>query len=191
MGDQLMKRVVRDWGDLPGNAYKALMVMASCAMDDGKPPVYFGGWERLALTGLGRREGWPADGDLGDPAERFRRSSEELVRRAVKCLVERGALKVRTRGRLGVRAEYELVLPQLNVGSLPRQSVAGEQQKVATQQRTVGAYSQQSSPQTQSAEPISPIGVRHQGAAPAVENHRLTDRERESARRRIDGEAVA
>lgn len=191
MGDALMKQVARDWGHLPGNAYKVLMVMCSCAMDDAKPPIYFGGWERLASTGLGRLPDWPADADQSESAQRFRKTSEELVRRAIQALIKKGAIATHKHGRLGVRAEYALLLPQRFVGSLPQQNVAGGQQIVAGGQQNVGANSQQSFQHPQAAKPISPMGVRHQGDPRPVDNRRSTQEQLDARRAQLEAEQVA
>jgi hypothetical protein len=110
MGDQLMKRVVADWGDLPGNSYKVLMVMAMTAMDKDEKPRYFGGWERLAVIAL-RRRSWPNHEDHSPEAEREREAGRKRVAEAVRDLIKAQAIKTKTPAvKQILRAEYWLTL---------------------------------------------------------------------------------
>lgn len=189
MGSALMGTVVRDWGHLPGNAYKVLNVMASCALDDATPPVYYGGVERLALQGLGKRD-WPADDDESLEAAAKRKSYGELVRIAVSDLRKAGALEVRRRGRPGVRAEYTLTLQRI-LGSQPKESLERTQGNLAARQGNLGANSQHSQ-QLSRAESTSPSGERHQRPVDArVLKARSTPTSLAAARAKLDQEGVA
>ena len=115
MGHALMDKVLAQWIDLPGNAFKVLMLMAKTAMDDDLAPVYYGGWERLAVTGLGRRD-WPSDDDESEQATQTRRASFEAVRQAVQDLTTAGAIKVSKRGKSAKQqARYALSLDAANL----------------------------------------------------------------------------
>ena len=114
MGHALMDKVLTQWSDLPGNAFKVLLLMAKTGMDDELVPVYYGGWERLAMTALGRRV-WPADDDDSDDAKRTRRAGFEIVRKAVSNLKQAGAIKVTKRGKTGNQARYSLHLDTTNL----------------------------------------------------------------------------
>lgn len=113
MGHGLMDKVVAHWGDLPGNAFKALMVIAATAHDDDPKPVYWGGWERIAIVGLGRRD-WPADDDNSPEAQKVRTCHWETARQALVKIKEAGAISVKTAGKPGSRAEYWLHLDPLD-----------------------------------------------------------------------------
>jgi len=131
MGHALMDKVMLHWADLPGNSYKILMVMAKTGMDTDLVPVYFGGWERLAMTGLGRHD-WPADDDDSDAAERVRRAGFEIVRKALAQAKQAGAIKVKRQGKRGNVAHYSLHLDAKNLWKtpvLPTESVRGSATK--------------------------------------------------------------
>jgi hypothetical protein len=183
MGHTLMDRVARDWGDLPGNAYKCLMVMASCALDDADQPVYFGGWERLALQGMGKRD-WPADDDDSPAATARRKSYFEVVRIALADLRRAGAIESRRRGRPGVRAEFTLTL-QRNLVSAPKETLEATQRSLADRQTNLGAHYQHSQQLTRG-ENTSPSGVRHQGAGSAVDKARSSSKSLDRARAHVD-----
>lgn len=91
---------------LDGNPTRVLVRMALSALDDAAAPVYFGGWEPLALA-LGRIVPPPSD----DPAAiRARRQAEEAVRLAMKPLVAGRLVSVERRGAPGRNARYSLTL---------------------------------------------------------------------------------
>ena len=114
MGHALMDKVLNQWSDLPGNAFKVLLLMARTGMDNELVPVYYGGWERLAMTALGRHV-WPADDDDSDDAKRTRRAGFEIARKAVRDLKQAGAIKVTKRGKTGNQARYSLHLDAANL----------------------------------------------------------------------------
>lgn len=115
MGHALMDKVLLQWSDLPGNAYKVVMLMAASTRDDTEKPVYWGGWERLAIAGMGRRS-WPADDDESAEAAKRRKSHWEAVRSALAAAKKAGVISVKKRGQPGTRAEYWLHLDRPNTG---------------------------------------------------------------------------
>ena len=114
MGHALMDKVSAHWADLPGNAFKVLLLMAKTAMDDDLVPVYWKGWEYLAVTGLGRHD-WPADADDSDQARQSRRRGFETVRQALRDIKLAGAITVTTPGKRGKQAVYGLRLDAPNL----------------------------------------------------------------------------
>lgn len=201
MGDQLMKRVVRDWGDLPGNAYKCLMVMAMSAMDpkeqarhDGERPKYWGGWQRLAIAGLGRRD-WPPDRDESDEAQRVRETHRKRVVVAVRDLITMGAIESAQPGKQTLRAEYWLTLDRAEMdGKRPTERTESVQETDGNRLQNGRKPSHQipTTPHnSQPGKPISPVGVRHQDVRVPVDKARLTPAERQAAQARADREAVA
>jgi len=173
MGHALMDKVVTYWGDLPGNAFKALMVIASTAHDDDAKPVYYGGWERVAIVGLGRRD-WPADDDLSDEAERVRKGHWETVRQAMVKVREAGAISVKTCGKPGSRAEYWLHLDRRDTrkpcvatqGNL----AVGQGNLADSQENLAPKYPQ--SPQSSGEITTSSKSVTHQSAKRVAETAR-------------------
>jgi hypothetical protein len=119
MGHALMDKVLIHWSNLPGNAYKVLMAMAKTGMDADLVPVYFGGWQRLAVTGLGRHD-WPADDDDSEDAAKIRRAGFESVRDAVTQIKKAGAIKVKRSGKRGAFAHYSLHLDASNLWITPQ-----------------------------------------------------------------------
>lgn len=120
-----MDKVLMQWSDLPGNAFKVLMVMAKTAMDDEVEPTYWGGWERLAMAGLACRN-WPADADLSDEARLIRGAWLKRVQHAVADAKNAGAVKVKTPGRRGVSACYSLHLDREDLWiTRPNEGVRG------------------------------------------------------------------
>ena len=114
MGYTLVGKVLAQWADLPGNAFKVLIQMANTGLDADLVPVYWGGWERLAVTGMGRRD-WPPDDDDSDQAQQIRRAGFEAVRQAIQDLKTAGAIKVAKRGKAGAQARYGLYLDAPNL----------------------------------------------------------------------------
>jgi len=170
MGHALMDKVVTYWGDLPGNAFKALMVIASTAHDDDAKPVYYGGWERVALVGLGRRD-WPADDDDSVEAERVRKSHWEAARLALAKIKEVGAISVKVCGKPGSRAEYWLHLDPIDTGKacVPIQGkpAVGQGKPADSQENPAPKYPQ--SPQSSGEITTSSKSVTHHAAkSPAV-----------------------
>jgi len=173
MGHALMDKVVTYWGDLPGNAFKALMVIASTAHDDDAKPVYYGGWERVAIVGLGRRD-WPADDDLSDEAERVRKGHWETVRQAMVKVREAGAISVKTCGKPGSRAEYWLHLdrPDTRKPCIATQgNLADSQENLADSQENLAPKYPQS-PQSSGEITTSSKSVTHQSAKRVAETAR-------------------
>lgn len=107
MGYQLVQRAMAGWSHLPPNAHKVLLRMASTALDD--EGMYYGGWERLALGGLGRMQ-WPAEGDTSVEALKARRAHARRVEQAITDLLRAGAVERIVRGGNGRRAVYRLTL---------------------------------------------------------------------------------
>jgi hypothetical protein len=140
-----MDKVMLHWADLPGNAFKVLLVMAKTGMDADVEPTYRGGWVRLAMTGLGRRD-WPADDDMSPEAERVRKALFELVRRAIRDAKTAGAIRVKRQGKRGSVAHYTLHLDR-PMGQLPNKTLGSDTTKgcglpnktLGTTQRNVGA----------------------------------------------------
>lgn len=196
MGFALIDKVIIHWGNLPGNAYKVLMVMAKTGMDADLVPVYFGGWERLAMTGLGRRD-WPADDDDSDEAVKSRRASFEIVRQSVRDLKTAGAIKVKRQGRRGKVAHYSLhldapnlwitpLLPKDSLGSNARNPWVERKESLRTTQGKAGVEEQRRNQKEQGEEISSSPAVPHQGARSPEdkpEKSRL-----EEVRRRADAE---
>ena len=162
MGHALMDKVMLQWGDLPGNAYKALLIIASSARDDDPQPVYWGGWERLAIVGLGRRD-WPADDDESPEAELVRRVHWETVRQALVKVRKTGAISVKTRGKPGARAEFWLHLDRTDA----RKPCIGTQGNLADPQGNLAPNYQQSPQKPGGETTSSPKTPHHAREAPA------------------------
>ena len=130
---------------LDGNPTRVLVRMALSALDDATAPVYFGGWEPLALA-LGRVVP-PASDDLA--ALRARRAAEEAVRFAVRPLVDLGLVKVAQRGAPGRNARYSLALGPVDNSATPQahSGVSGNASPQA--QRGITTGSACASPQAQ------------------------------------------
>ena len=98
---------------LSDRAFCVLVYMAKEARDEDNPPVYWGGWKKLATEALGKRlpERTPemTSEDFEAATRKAWKSYEEIVRRAVADLLKAGAIRYRARGRPGVNAEYELM----------------------------------------------------------------------------------
>lgn len=165
MGHALMDKVLLQWSDLPGNAYKVVMLMAASTRDDAAKPVYWGGWERLAIAGMGRRE-WPADDDESDDATKVRKSHWEAVRSALAAAKKAGAISVKKRGQPGTRAEYWLHLDRPNTGKacIPTQENPADPQENPAVAQENPAPNYPYSPQKPGGEIISSPPVPHQGA---------------------------
>jgi hypothetical protein len=100
---------------LDGNPARVLTRMALSALDDAGTPVYFGGWEPLAVA-LGRVVPPPSD----DPAViRARRQAEEAVRLAMRPLVALRLVSVERRGAPGRNARYSLALGPVDNSATP------------------------------------------------------------------------
>jgi hypothetical protein len=115
MGSAMHAKVSMQWGDLPGTAFKVVSLMALTVHDDDPTPVYWGGWQRLAIVGL-RRWDWPPDDNRSPEAERIRKRHWEAVRGALDVARRAGVISVKTRGTCGSRAEYWLHLDRPNTG---------------------------------------------------------------------------
>ena len=175
MGHGLMDKVVAHWGGLPGNAFKALMLIAATAHDDDAKPVYWGGWERIAIVGLGRRD-WPADDDNSPEAVKLRRGHWETVRQALVKVRDAGAISVKTSGKHGARAEFWLHLDPINT----RKPCVTTQGKPAVPQGNLAdpqgkpAPKSPQSPQSPGEITTSSKSVRHQSAKQVAETAKLT-----------------
>lgn len=89
------------WPHLTHRDHRLLVRMALSALDDGQPPVYFGGWQFLAES-------------LGLDVKGNPNNAKEAVRRALSRLVKAGAVVSSGHARTGRRAEYALTLhPEL------------------------------------------------------------------------------
>lgn len=175
MGHALMDKVVTHWGGLPGNAFKALMVIASTAHDDDAKPVYYGGWERIAIVGLGRRD-WPADGDESAKAIKVRRVHWELVRQSLVKLREVGAISVKTSGKPGSRAEYwvHVDAPDAKKTCIATQGIVADPQGIVADTQGIVAPKYPQSPQSSGEITTSSKSVTHQGSkSPAINPKKL------------------
>lgn len=101
---------------LDGNPTRVLVRMALSALDDAAAPVYFGGWEPLALA-LGRIVPTASEDAA---ALRARRAAEEAVRFAVRPLVDLRLVKVAQRGAPGRNARYSLALRPVDNSATPQ-----------------------------------------------------------------------
>jgi len=191
MGHGLMDKVVAHWGGLPGNAFKALMLIAATAHDDDAKPVYYGGWERIAITGLGRRD-WPADDDDSAEAEQVRRSHFETVRQALVKVREAGAISVKTCGKPGSRAEYWLHLDPLDTRKpcVPTQGKPAVAQGNLADPQGNPAPKYPQSPQSSGEITTSSKSVPHQALQSPVDKARKSART-EEIRRQLDLEQAA
>lgn len=196
MGHKLMDKVVTYWGDLAGNTYKALMVIAYSARDDDERPVYWGGWERLAIVGMGRRH-WPPDDDVSEAAVKLRKSHWEAVRKALEDARSAGAISVKTRGRPGSRAEFWVHLDRSDTGKpcigIQEDPAVAQENPAVAQENPAPNYQQKQ--QRPGRETTSSTAVPHQGRESPVDNHlrksnssRLSSARQEELRRRIDAE---
>jgi hypothetical protein len=191
MGHGLMDKVVAHWGDLPGNAFKALMLIAATALDDDARPVYWGGWERIAITGLGRRD-WPADDDGSPEAEKLRKRHWEAVRAALSDAKSAGAISVKTRGKPGSRAEYWLHLDPINTGKpcVPIQEKPADLQEKPADPQENPAPKYPQSPQSSGEIITSSPAVPHQALQSPVDKAMKSARTQE-LRDRLDREQAA
>lgn len=107
MGAGNVKLVFARWGDLPGNAFRALIFMAVTSMDEDDPPLFWGGRESLAVA-LGRTV---PDSDLDDDESRLEREATfKAVKRTVQDLAKAGAITTVNVARPGRNAVYALNL---------------------------------------------------------------------------------
>jgi hypothetical protein len=122
MGIGNVKATFARWYALPDLPFRLLIYMAARSMDDDDPPLYFAGWEELALAG-GRIV--PGKSDVDGEAAKARRSAEVAVSSATKTLIKRGAVKVISRGAPGRNATYALMLDSATLQADPSVNTAG------------------------------------------------------------------
>jgi hypothetical protein len=108
MGATLVKQVLGpEWSHLPGKARCLLAFMAITALDDDKPPRYFGGRNALVSHLYG----------VVDLDPRRRRNQYREVNTQLQVLKQAGAIELINKGiHTGERAEYELRVD----GGIPR-----------------------------------------------------------------------
>lgn len=97
MGAKNVITVYQNWANLPHREMRALAFMAVNGMDDAEPPVYFGGWEALAVA-------------LGADPFGNTESARKTATRAISGLLKAGAIVSTGRAGAGVRAEYAIIL---------------------------------------------------------------------------------
>jgi len=102
-----VKLVYARWYQLPDLPFRVLVYMALRSMDTDKPPLYWGGWEELALA-AGRLV--PDRDDDDKEVIRVRRAAAKSVDSVTSTLVARGAIRVRKGAAPGRNARYELTL---------------------------------------------------------------------------------
>jgi len=99
VGAQNVAKVFTYWTHLGHRDTRALVYMANVSLDADQPPLYFGGWEALAVAmGLSP--------DRDDPNE----SARKQIVKALKVLTDAGVVVSTGAARRGVRAEYALAL---------------------------------------------------------------------------------
>jgi len=100
------------WHDLPDLPHRVLVYMALRTMDADDPPLYWAGWEELAVA-AGRMI---PDHDPHDKAvTKERRAALKSVSAVLRILRDRGAVRLATRPAPGRRAEYALNLDRTTV----------------------------------------------------------------------------
>ncbi|HEX8025467.1 MAG TPA: hypothetical protein VF484_04605 [Candidatus Limnocylindrales bacterium] len=124
-----MLAVIEIWYQLDDKPWRVLTKMAVTSLDDDDPPIYYGGWEDLALA-IGRRL---PPSDTGDKADRReRRAAQEAVREHVRALIDAGAVWVFKKAAPGRNTTYGLKLGNRTVqaqpASLPTTKVDGTMQ---------------------------------------------------------------
>lgn len=97
MGYANAMTVFTSWGHLGHRESRLLAYLALVSRDDGRPPVYFGGWEAAA-----RAIGLDPEGNPG--------SARRNVLKAMSSLTAAGALVPSGAAHTGRRAEYALTL---------------------------------------------------------------------------------
>lgn len=97
MGYANAMTVFTSWGHLGHRERSLLAYLALVSMDDGRPPVYFGGWEAAARA-------------IGLDPEGNPESARKNVRQAFQRLALAGALVSSGKAHTGRRAEYALTL---------------------------------------------------------------------------------
>lgn len=198
MGHALMDKVWLHWNNLPGNAFKILLTMAKTSMDDDLVPVYFGGWERLAMSSFGRHD-WPSDNDDSAEAENIRKSTFEVVRRATNDAKKAGAIRVKRRGKRGSVAHYSLhldapnlwntpELPNKKLGSNPTKGWELPNRKLGTTQQKAGVEETREPMETRGEISSSPA-VPHQG--PRARTAKLREIRIQKVRDRLDAANAA
>lgn len=118
MGASNAMQVYTHWTHLGHREARLLTYLALVSLDDGRPPVYFGGWAAAAQA-------------LGLDPEGNPRSAQENVRKSFKVLTSRGAVVPSGVAHSGRRAEYALTLdPARSV--LPSGSAMGAHGRAVT-----------------------------------------------------------
>lgn len=97
MGASNVTKVSTHWRHLSHREARALAFMANMALDAGKPPVFFGGWEAVASA-------------LGLDCEGRRASAERASMQVFAALRDAGAIVSSGQARIRVRAEYAISL---------------------------------------------------------------------------------
>lgn len=97
MGASNVAMVFTYWAHLDHREVRALTYMANISMDADAPPVYFGGWEALAVA-------------LGADPHGNPQSGRRTAVRVLGALSKAGAIVSSGQARTGVRAEYALAL---------------------------------------------------------------------------------
>lgn len=112
MGAGNVKLVYARWYHLPDLPFRVLAYMALVAKDGDEKPMYWGGWESLALA-AGRLV--PERNDADQDVKRVRRAALKAVTSAVGVLIDRGAVRVKVPAAPGRHATYELILAHESV----------------------------------------------------------------------------
>ncbi|GAA2621980.1 hypothetical protein GCM10010411_67500 [Actinomadura fulvescens] len=114
MGVGNIKLVYNRWRPLPNTSFRVLTWMALRSMDSDDPPLFWGGWEELALA-LGRDL---PPRDATDPAStKERNKAYEAVKYAKKVLKRKGAITLVRDAGPGRPAAYALNLSLGMVGT--------------------------------------------------------------------------
>lgn len=97
MGATNVVQVFTHWTHLGHREARLLAYLALVSLDDGRPPVYFGGWADAARA-------------IGLDPEGHPRSAQENLRKTLRRLADAGALVPSGKAHAGRRAEYALTL---------------------------------------------------------------------------------
>ena len=113
MGYGNVNAAFEQWPQLSDRAFRVLVYMAKETRDKDSPPVYWGGWTRLATEALGKRlpeRNGESEEEFECLTRKAAKSQTEIVRRAVAELVESGAIRPEGRGKTGSNARYAIVV---------------------------------------------------------------------------------
>lgn len=113
MGAGNVGLVFARWGSLNHAPFRALVYMAHRSLDNGNPPLFWGGREEIAVA-LGR----PIAEPYGEEFEKMRKANYETVKKVVGVLTKAGAIALNRAPSVGQNAVYALNLRASEMGYL-------------------------------------------------------------------------